>query len=788
MNTLNNIAELLGNVPGMVFRGIIDPPFFSVVIASDGCAELTGYAPPEFTCDNGVRFFDLVHDDDKDFYRKIFESTIAQAIPLETTLKITTKGGEEKQVWLKCRIVDTDEVGMPYVLEGIALDISKLLRIEVAKHANRDKTAFFSRMSSEVRTSLNAILGMVEICLMDGNEEKIRDQAAGIKTAGNKLMAVMSGVMDFARLENNDIEIYHEEYSLAGFLTDIVVTLRPMVDEAGLRFNISIDETLPNFLTGDMGRLKQVVYELVTNAIKFTDIGYISLAVEGYEENGIVNLSIHVEDTGRGIKDEDREDIFTEFMQFDIKSIEGLGLGLTVARRLVRLMGGKLEGSSMHGLGSIFTISLPQQASRTNISKVRANIDLDNLERRQDKKGTINFVAPDACVLVVDDISANLEVAKGLMRPYNMHIMVCTSGEEAIEAVKDQDFDLIFMDIMIPVMDGVETVSLIRGLGIAKTDVRNVPIVALTADERFSSKELVQESGFDDFLPKPIETSRLHSIIAKWIPGNKQESISAPVVSDPSDTVIDFEIANVNIERGIQLTGGSLELYFNVLNAFYGNGRNIIDNLGEYLKNGNYKLYGVHAHALKSSSASIGAEGFSKFASSMESAALQEKHEFVKANHAMFLKELDGLLNAINAVLEPTSEHPQDNVSVQANKKKTALIIDDTDLFIMILEDILEGSFETLVSISGEDGLETARQHQPDVIFLDVIMPGLSGIEVLKELKADEKLKSIPVILVSGMEGDVSMEEGYALGAVAYIRKPFERSDVIRTIADIMGP
>ena len=784
MYTLTNSAELLNNLPGMVFQGKIGSPIFQITNVSAGCASLLGYEPNELCTDGGIKFLDLIHADDKETFTKLYKTTLCHGMPLETTFKIVTNKGTVKIIWLNSRVADTDSEGMPYIIEGIAFDVSKQLRIEVAKYANRDKAAFFSRMSGEIRSSMNAILGIAEIGLMKNAPESILEHVKGIKLAGGKLMTVMSGALDFTRLENNDMVIYSDEYSISALLVDVVRITRSQVLDAGLNIHINIDETLPNWLMGDEDKLKQVLIELITNAIKFTDNGFISLSLEGYCEDGCADLTFLVEDTGRGIKDEDLDNIFTAFMQFDSKSIEGLGLGLTVARGMIRLMGGELEGSSIYELGSIFTIKLSQQLSKAKSPKIGEVINIDDL-REENYDGTmVTFTTVNSKVLIVDDIITNLEVAKGLLHPYKLEVDVCTSGLESLLMVKTQKYDLVFMDIMIPVMDGIETVSLIRALRNSKTDCQNVPIVALTADDRFISKDMVKKSCFDDILFKPIDLQKLDGVLAKWIPQEKQIKVSE---STTSMKVIELEIPNVNTKTGIRLSRGNLDLYLTILRVFFEEGRKVITELGPCLDSDNIEKYGNHAHSLKSASSSIGAEQFSRSAAEMEKAAQQGDEAFIKSKHNNFIVEFGNLLDGISSVI--MSNNPSHSLQSTKNEiapKKTALIIDDTDIYVFILEGILESKYKTLTAQNGEDGLIKAKQYAPDVILLDLIMPGLSGFDVLARIKSDKELMHIPVILISGIEEESTKDEGYALGAAAYINKPFESEEVIRTVDDIL--
>jgi len=383
MSKVNDPAEMLNEIPGMVFQGALDASAFFISFASEGCTTLTGYNPSEFTNSDSTNFINIIHTDDREYFLRLIDTTVRKGLPLETTVRITTKTGAEKSIWFSCRTTGTNKFGMPCNIEGIAVDISTQLRNEAVKYANRSKTVFLSRVSREVRASMSSILGIVNICLMKDDPNHIRENASEIKASGNKLLSVMSGVLDYIRMENNDAYAANDDYSLAALLTDIITAAKPKVEAAGLRFNVKVDEKLPNWLCGDADKLKQAILLLISNSVKFTDIGYIALNVKGTADGDSSEIAISVEDTGRGIKNEDIENIYNEFTQFDEKSTEGLGIGLAVVQGLMKLLGGEVVCSSMYGLGSIFTIKLTQQVSASNTSTLKENIDIKSLLRKQ---------------------------------------------------------------------------------------------------------------------------------------------------------------------------------------------------------------------------------------------------------------------------------------------------------------------------------------------------------------------------------------------------------------------
>ena len=528
METNGFAMEILNNMPGMVFLCQNDPPLYTFSFVSEGSRFVCGYSPKELV--DRVRFFDLVHPEDIRVLRKLFKATLSVGVPLETTFRLKSKDGIEKIILMRSRIVDTDSEGMPNTIEGFCIDITRQMRIETQKLSNRAITGFLTKISQEIRTPMNAIIGMAELGLREDLPENVREYTHTIKKAGSSLMLALGDVMDYAKLGSGEMDIYPVGYSLMSLVNEITSIAKAQAAAAGLDFSAKVASDIPDELVGDAVRLRQVILHVLSNAVKFTDDGYVSFSVNGEVSDGLVYLNIVIEDTGRGIKPEDLGSVFQEFSQFDVKNIEGTGLGLVIAQNLIKLMGGDITVSSVFGVGSVFTITLPQRTGTPEsqgISPERTYTTyVSEYDDEEDDMEFVKFHAPTARVLVVDDIQSNLIVAEGLLEFFGMKIDLCESGVEALEAVKSCEYDLIFMDHLMPVMDGVATTQCIRNMEEhAKTDCKNVPIVALTANAAFTSRDMFNRSGFDDLLLKPIEVPLLTAILERWIPKEKQESV-----------------------------------------------------------------------------------------------------------------------------------------------------------------------------------------------------------------------------------------------------------------------
>ena len=724
----------------MLYQALNDPPNFTFTFVSKGSKVLIGYTPEELV-KGDIKLFNIVHPDDALILEPLHRSTLSVGLPLETTFRITTKSGKEKRIWMRSFVVDTNDEGMPCLIEGFFMDLTKQIHIETSKLANRAKIDFLTKMSHEIRTPMNTIIGMAEIGLREDMPDNIREYTYSIKKAGGKLMYVLNDILDYTNIKNDDPELFMDEYTLSSLITDVIdITKEQMVEiGAGLDFLVYANSKIPNILIGDVVKLRQIILNLLSNAVKFTDEGFISLSIDGEVDSNALDLIITVEDTGRGVKEEDFKNLYKEFAQFDDKMIEGTGLGLFITHNFVNLMGGKIEFSSMYGVGSIFTVTLSQnirvyerlcEINNPDQKKVlifeHREIHLNSITHAMDgfgvhydivetiselytaleseyshvfitnemhnefKKTYPNFqantkfilitdpffcltianilndvdsesnqphhttnnenyaviVIPQVRVLIVDDIKANLVVAKGLLKPYEMDIDLCESGAEAIEAVKSNRYDLIFMDHMMPVMNGVEAVACIRALEVkCQTDCKNVPIVALTANAAHGTWEMFYRNGFNDFLPKPIDTVKLNAIIEKWISREKQNN-DVVIIDKPN-----FKINGIDVQRGIFLSGGRLDIYLQVVEVYYKDGLKLLGELKECIEKENIELYKIHVHALKGASATIGAVNFSKFAATLEHAAEQDDVSFIRTETPRFLIELEMLLDNISQVI-----------------------------------------------------------------------------------------------------------------------------------------
>lgn len=414
-------------------------------------------------------------------------------------------------------------LGSVIFVVSIALNIfSDFKKVQQAKNdaenANKAKSMFLATMSHEIRTPINVVLGMNELIIRETTNSTIRDYANNIAEAGKSLLSLVNDILDFSKIESGKLDIVCVEYNLKPLINDLVMMTKTRIGNKDIKLILNIDESIPSKYYGDEVRIKQILTNILTNSVKYTKSGTIELSVSSagkHEEE--IGLVFSVKDTGMGIKPENIEKLMSStFVRFDEQKnryIEGTGLGVAITRQLLDLMGSKLEVDSTYGVGSNFYFTLKQRVvDETALGAIEEKVEAGKPKRKN------SFTAKDANILAVDDTRTNLRVLQGLLKPYEMKVEVASSGAECINMCKEKHYDVILMDHMMPEMDGIETLSILRK---DKLVTDNTKVIALTANAISGAEEMYISNGFDGYLTKPIDIAALDSCMEKSLPKDK---------------------------------------------------------------------------------------------------------------------------------------------------------------------------------------------------------------------------------------------------------------------------
>ncbi|MCM1251573.1 MAG: response regulator [Clostridium sp.] len=582
----------------------------------------------------------------------IYEKEKVRNMPVDYTLE-----GKIRNLSLTTSYIHNDgEKSVVVVIEDVtelnelrdaqtALDKIRKLNVEYEKakdeavRANEAKSLFLSNMSHEIRTPINAVLGMNEMILRECADEQLLSYAANIKSSGKTLLFLINDILDMSKIESGKMEIVKVEYAIAELIMDLWNVIFLRAQEKGLSLTVLVNETLPGTLYGDDVRIKQIVTNLLTNAVKYTPQGGIEMNVT-YENagEGYLSLIISVKDTGMGIKKEDMGKLFESFQRLDEeknRNIEGTGLGMNITMSLLKLMDGDMKVESEYGKGSVFTVTIPQRI----VSEEPAG-SFEDIRKKHETGGRTrqqSFEAPGAKVLVVDDNEMNLTVFKSLLKRTKMNIVTANSGKRCLELVQKEHYHMIFMDHMMPEMDGIETLHAMQKL----TDYPNkeTPVIVLTANALSGAREAYLKEGFVDFLTKPIDGDLLEETIAVYLPRNlihrktqPDETTEKEADKDGSQDNYDSFLAyGISIEKGLGYAKGDKDIYLELVGMFLKDGKKRVD-MQKFIDEQNMKDYAIWVHGLKGNARTLGAEKLADMAYEHEMKSKAGDIGYVKAH------------------------------------------------------------------------------------------------------------------------------------------------------------
>lgn len=526
-----------------------------------------------------------------------------------------------------------------------------------AEAANMAKSSFLANMSHEIRTPINAILGMNEMILREEKDPAIRGYAGNIQASGNSLLSIVSDVLDISKIESGKLEIIPVDYEVNSLISDCCNMAAGRAKAKELELLVECADNVPMKLRGDETHIRQIIMNLLTNAVKYTENGTVKLIVSGSFNDGGFVLKVDVSDTGIGIAEENLPQLFTQFQRFDLqrnRNIEGTGLGLSIVKRLCDLMSGTITARSVLGSGSTFTVELPQKVVD---STPCGGVNL-NYSAGAEHEYHHSFEAPEAKILAVDDLPVNLLVIANLLKETRIKIDTAGSGRECLDKCSQQKYDLILMDHMMPEMDGVQTFEKLHG---DKSSPNfETPVIMLTANALAGMREQYMDVGFADYVSKPVRGAKLEEAIRRNLPESLTKpaspEIPAEAVSTEPSGFADIcgAVPELNVNAALQYCCGSAELLNDLLHDFTENDH--FSDLKAAFEEKRWEDYRRHAHSLKSTSLMIGLTGLSERARASELALKGGCTEFAELNHDSLIEEYSALLGKIKDYLKDKSE------------------------------------------------------------------------------------------------------------------------------------
>lgn len=642
------------------------------------------------------RKLQILNDDAYSFFDLPREQTDIENISIEQLFNLDNDTvfcfeGKKKEVdaicqknWLYCslaisQIEDTygDTIGYIILVTDLSERMNTMQDLEAAiieaQRANQAKSTFLANMSHEIRTPMNAIIGFSELLLKMDIAPDVREYVQDIKWSSHNLLAIINEILDISKIESGKTELICGDYSTGSLLNDVSLIIASQAKKKGLAFSMNVDSNIPTKLYGDKTRIRGVLINILNNAVKYTPEGSVTFEVnirKQTDEN--VTLEFKVIDTGIGIKEEDLPSLFKSFEQLDQKfhyDIEGSGLGLAIANGYVNLMGGEITVDSVYGEGSTFTVVIDQKI----VEKEPLGCNFSTVEDSANSSiGTMKIA--NTHVLVVDDNLVNLKVAGSTLSYYGLIVDTASSGPDAIELCKQHQYPIVFLDQMMPEMDGIETMKEIRQISPYYSSGGESKLIALTANAISGVRTHLIEEGFDEYLGKPMNFEQLELLFVRFLPAEniyyESEDDSPADKDDQKDQDLEYvknSLPNVDIQQGLTNCGGKLKDYLNVLEITWNYGEKQLKELEELHAKQDYDTYTIKIHSMKSMTRNLGANTISDMAKAQESAGLKKETSYIDAHIDEFRTAYLSMLENIEMVLRHYG-YIQDNAGEQSKE------------------------------------------------------------------------------------------------------------------------
>ena len=689
------------------------------------------------------------------------------------------------------------------------LTISKMLvlqndlemSMENALNANKAKSTFLARMSHEIRTPINAVIGISEMQLSSQNlSPDAREAFVRINNSGDLLLGIVNDILDISRIEAGKLELTQEKYNVCTMINDAVYLNTIKHEEKPIEFILNVDENVPMYVSGDEIRIKQILNNLLSNAFKYTLSGEVELSLNAEKSGGNkknkdeIILVFRVRDTGQGMTEEQLGKIFDEYSRFNLdinKATVGAGLGMGITKNLIRMMQGEIFAESKKDSGSLFTVRIPQgnvnapaigKEAAEKLRQFRTNFKV-NVKKNQITREPIPF----ARILIVDDIDMNLYVTRGLLSPYGVQTDTAISGFEAIEKIKKSHesnnlYDLIFMDHIMPVMDGIETTKRIREMG---AEYEKLPVIMLTANAFTITKDSLLSNGFNGLLLKPVNIQELDAVLKEWVSVKKikkPESLKQEE-TESSETLNLFfralgNIEEINIETGLNHVAGKRDTYRDTLEIFHGKLEAECNKMSYHLDNKDLHNFLISIHSMKTMLVIIGASSLSEAAHALQLASSNHdinycRHRFLPFRNKMSL--LHDKLDCLFGVSHKSAAH-------LAQKDNKILIVEDVEMILNILKLEFE-KYDLFIDTAtcGPEAIEKTIKNNYNIIFMDYRMPEMDGIittERIRKLEAKAKIKQNIIIALTSDIDPIKEKMFIENGFDGVLSKPIKKQDL----------
>ncbi|NLL92840.1 MAG: response regulator [Clostridiales bacterium] len=516
---------------------------------------------------------------------------------------------------------------------------------------------FFSRLSHDVRTPMNSLQGYSDLLLMGAHDDKFLSYARAIKSASNRLLTLFDDLVDVSNIEAGTAYLNEQEYSTDTLIKSIIHNARMEATIKELDFRIHIDNNIPSWMFGDITHIRHIINNLLDNSFKYTTKGYVSLNISCKTEGKVAILTFSVVDTGCGIKNTDQKKIIKALKEFNSNNPyehQVFGLGLLTANYFSNLMNGELTFSSRYGKGSTFSFTVPQPViNSTPLSEEFLNSFSNEVNRI--------LSAPTAKVLIVDDSNINLSVASNLLNHFDVVADTAHGGYEAIKLIEESKYDLVFMDHMMPDIDGIEATEKIRYH--KERRFKTLPIVALTANSTDEARHLFVEHGFSDFISKPIDIDILSDMLYKWLPKSKISFKEINITTEKfrDKFTLAFEKAGINIDIGMSYTGGKTESYIEVIRSVIKDGDSVIEKIQKFSDDVDMENYRIIVHGLKSVTASIGCSNLSAYAAEHEAKSKENNTSYVSKNAPELIQRYKKILKSLKDIIVSIDQEAEDS-------------------------------------------------------------------------------------------------------------------------------